>query len=432
MIRRNRHQWWGEDICEGDEIEIPSYDVTSGRYEAEWDQWTISWTDERVSPPTRRFLNVGEANATLQGFTNLEKRRNQIFLNQKVWKGEWCHPRDQIAIRWKKWKQERTPECRSGQDRETKEAPRDTGPGERASGGKNFVWLTAPDGKFVLEKEEFDRKFEEFSPLIRKGILHVKVNGQMWKGSEIHLVETVLVYTTGPGGCKYLMDEPRPIFGLERLEEGTRYARFWLQGKLCDAYLRRWTVEELVQLVTDRSGYRDLRLWRDQEPAEGSISWEEETLRMVVGPDPPPDYPRLWKWELEWNHRQMMLISPELPIMDARTSIQRQWEIPRTFFLKTRSQYTDIEHEVMKNECTDGMNIRISMEPAIQEDLKTVMIHHEGKEFILEVANMNHLDDRLRTAFPEWWNLPDKRIGQMSLNDAQTGEEMWLIRGEDW
>jgi hypothetical protein len=129
---------------------------------------------------------------------------------------------------------------------------------------------------------------------------------------------------------------------------------------------------------------------------------------MTQGQDHPADYPKLWRWEVEWDHRQIMMVSPERPIADVKISIQRQWEIPRTIFLKTWSQYTDIEHEVMKNECTTGMTIRISTEPIVQEDMKTVMIHYEGQEYVLEVGNMNHLDDRLRTAFPDLWNLPDK------------------------
>jgi hypothetical protein len=238
---------------------------------------------------------------------------------------------------------------------------------------KELIWLTAPDGKFALDTTEFNRKFNEYRSAIRKGILHVKVNGRISDGSGIHPGDSVLLYAVGPGGFKYIMEEPRPTFRLERLEEGARYVRFWLQGKLCDACLPRWTAEQLIQMVTERSGYRDLKLWRDQEPVEGAIGWDEDLLRMTQGRELPPDYPGLWRWEIEWDHRQIMLVSPERPIADVKISIQRQCEIPRTIFLKTRSQYTDIEHEVMKNECTNGMTIRVSTEPAIQEDLKMVI-----------------------------------------------------------
>jgi hypothetical protein len=293
---------------------------------------------------------------------------------------------------------------------------------------RKYIQLTAPDGKFNLTEQEFMQKFEEYLPIIREDSLHVKVNGKFWQSEPIHGGDSVLIYATGPGGFRYVMDSPRPVFGVERMEEGLKYVRFWLQGKLCDAYLFRWTADELITLVSQRSGIRNLCLWRDQEIAVGPINWDEDSLRMMQDQDQPADYPTLWKWEIECDSRQIMLVSPERPIPDAKISIQRQWAIPRSFYLKTRSQYTDLEHEVMKNECVNEMTIRVSTEPPLQEDLKTVMIHHEGHEYLLEVSCMNHLIERLRTAFPDWWNLPDKRIGKFSLEDAQTGEEMWLIR----
>jgi hypothetical protein len=175
------------------------------------------------------------------------------------------------------------------------------------------------------------------------------------------------------------------------MEEGSKYVRFWLQGKLCDAYLSRWTADELITLVSQRSGIRNLCLWRDQEIAIDPINWDEDSLRMTQDQDQPADYPTLWKWEIEWDNRQIMMVSPERPISDVKISIQRQWTIPRSFYLKTRSQYTELEHELMKNECVNEMTIRVSTEPPLQEDLKTVMIHHEGHEYLLEVSCMNHL-----------------------------------------
>jgi ABC-type phosphonate transport system ATPase subunit len=51
----------------------------------------------------------------------------------------------------------------------------------------------------------------------------------------------------------------------------------------------------------------------------------------------------------------------------------------------------------------DGLKVKVRAGTEIDEDeMKTVVLHYGGQEYVLNVENEGHLMDRLEKFFPDW------------------------------
>jgi hypothetical protein len=90
------------------------------------------------------------------------------------------------------------------------------------------------------------------------------------------------------------------------------------------------------------------------------------------------------------------------------------------------------EFVLTEDDCEDGLSIIIDEETGQHNsNLKTVMIHYMGQDFVLKIRGERHLAARIRTAFPDWCK---SRTGRTlrSTDELQTGTEIWLIDTEDF
>jgi hypothetical protein len=106
-------------------------------------------------------------------------------------------------------------------------------------------------------------------------------------------------------------------------EANLRYCRFWFNGKICDAYLKTWTETELKQPIQRGHGSMKTKIWKDNQEFTGAIQWDDQNWIVTEEKTPPPDYPKLWKWEVSWESNEVMLVSPSHPVADAKVSINK-------------------------------------------------------------------------------------------------------------
>jgi hypothetical protein len=99
----------------------------------------------------------------------------------------------------------------------------------------------------------FHSKLQEYQEGLDKKEFYMIVNGRSWDGQLIRPGDKVEIVVSGGAGAPNMLMAERPSFG-QRQNRLSKYARFWMDGKLCDAYLLEWTTAELKLLIKDSCG----------------------------------------------------------------------------------------------------------------------------------------------------------------------------------